>query len=98
VLHEDSIGFDFVFGWSLGVNVQLDVSSKHDVTLTINGQRRTFYFTPYLPGFEFPGVGDIPPQFFPNKLGVYLASFTPEPGFYATLTLTRTTSIGSKVA
>ena len=37
---------DFGYGWTLGVNVQLEISSTSDVTLTLNGQRRTFYFTP----------------------------------------------------
>ena len=43
-----STSSDFGYGWSLGVNVQLDVSPLNDLTLTINGQRHTFYFTPYM--------------------------------------------------
>ena len=78
---------DFGYGWSLGVNVQLDVSPLNDVTLTINGQRHTFYFTPYVPGFAFPGIGTTPPEEVPNILGLYLAGYVPEPGFYGTLTL-----------
>ncbi|HEX4133776.1 MAG TPA: LamG-like jellyroll fold domain-containing protein, partial [Bryobacteraceae bacterium] len=91
-----STSSDFGYGWSLGVDVQLDVSPKHDVTITINGQRRTFYFTPYVPGYQLPGIGNIPPAEIPNLLGVYLASYTPEPGFYGTLTLTGTTITGTQ--
>jgi RHS repeat-associated protein len=72
---------DFGNGWSLGINVQLDVSPQHDVTLTLNGQRRTFYFTPFQPGVYIDGM------FIPNMLGVYFWSYTPEPGMYGTLTL-----------
>jgi hypothetical protein len=72
---------DFGNGWSLGINVQLDVSPQHDVTLTLNGQRRTFYFTPNMPGDWVLG------QFVPNMLGVYAAAFTPEPGMHGTLVL-----------
>ena len=82
-----STSSDFGYGWSLGVNVQLDVSPLNDVTLTINGQRHTFYFTPYVPGFAFPGIGTTPPEEVPNILGLYLAGYVPEPGFYGTLTL-----------
>jgi hypothetical protein len=39
-------GTSFGFGWNLGISLQLDVSPSADVTLTINGRRRTFYFTP----------------------------------------------------
>jgi hypothetical protein len=34
---------DFGYGWSLGNKVQLEIGNTQDVTLTINGQRRTFY-------------------------------------------------------
>ena len=37
---------DFGYGWSLGNKVQLEIGNTQDVTLTINGQRRTSYFTP----------------------------------------------------
>src|ERR1035438_3612302 len=37
---------DFGYGWSLGIKVQLEIGNTQDVTLTLNGQRRTFYFTP----------------------------------------------------
>ena len=39
---------DFGYGWKLGIQVQMDVSPTADVTFTVNGQRRTFYFTPPL--------------------------------------------------
>jgi len=72
-----STSSDFGYGWTLGVNVQLDVAANYDVTLTINGQRRTFYFTPYAPGslaLGFAGIGNP-----------YFASYTPEPGLHGTL-------------
>ena len=37
---------DFGYGWTLGVNIQTDISPTGAVTLTLNGQRKTFYFTP----------------------------------------------------
>ena len=37
---------DFGYGWSLGIKVQLEIGNTQDVTLTLNGQRRTFYFAP----------------------------------------------------
>ena len=70
---------DFGYGWTLGVNVQLDVSADYDVTLTINGQRRTFYFAPYVPGFQLDGSN------FPNLLGAYFPAYSPEPGLHGTL-------------
>jgi RHS repeat-associated protein len=72
---------DFGYGWNLGVNVQLDVSADHDVTLTINGQRRTFYFTPYQPGFQLGNTT------FPNLMGVYYSAYTPEPGMFGSLSV-----------
>jgi RHS repeat-associated protein len=72
---------DFGYGWTLGVNVQLDVAANYDVTLTINGQRRTFYFTPYVPGFYLDGIAQ------PNLLGVNFPAYTPEPGMFGTLSV-----------
>jgi YD repeat-containing protein len=43
-----SSSMDFGYGWKLGIQVQMDVSPTADVTFTVNGQRRTFYFTPPL--------------------------------------------------
>ncbi|QOY86399.1 DUF6531 domain-containing protein [Paludibaculum fermentans] len=38
---------DFGYGWKLGVSaLRFEVGPSSDVTLTINGQRKTFYFTP----------------------------------------------------
>ena len=61
---------DFGYGWSLGINTNLTVDPAGNVTFTLGGQRRTFYLTPQLNGF----------------LSFYTAAFTPEPGFYGTLT------------
>jgi len=57
----------------------LDVSADYDVTLTINGQRRTFYFAPYVPD---------PARWLelPNLLGAYFPAYSPEPGLHGTLT------------
>ncbi len=66
---------DFGNGWSLGVDVQLEVSPQSNVTLTLNQQRKTFYFTP-VPIFGGPFGG----------IGLYKSAFTAEPGFYGTLT------------
>ena len=54
---------DFGHGWSLGVKVQLEIGNTQDVTFTINGQRRTFYFTP-VPGgiLNFLYWGRTPPS------------------------------------
>jgi RHS repeat-associated protein len=75
-----STSSDFGYGWNLGVNVQLDVSADHDVTLTINGQRRTFYFTPTSQSMlgVLVGRGVQTPWF---------AAYTPEPGLHGTLTI-----------
>jgi Domain of unknown function (DUF6531)/DSBA-like thioredoxin domain len=60
---------DFGYGWSLGIKVQLEIANTQDVTLTLNGQRRTFYFTPQSQG----------------ALGfLYLPQYTPEPGLFGT--------------
>ncbi len=61
---------DFGFGWQLGLNaVNMTTSVSADVTLTVGGQRHTFYFTPQA-------------SFIP---GVYSPQFTAEPGFYGSL-------------
>ena len=54
--------------------MDVQTSPTHDVTLTINGQRRTFYFTPASSGFFF--------------LNYYLPRYTAEPGFFGSLTAT----------
>jgi len=77
-----STSSDFGYGWTLGVNVQLEVSPSNDVTLTLNGQRRTFYFTPYVPGYEFSSG-----WFIPNLLTIYFPAYTAEPGMFGTLSV-----------
>jgi RHS repeat-associated protein len=61
---------DFGYGWSLSTNVDLAVDASHNVTFTLGGQRRTFYFTPQ---YQFFFLG-------------YVAGYTPEPGLSGTLT------------
>jgi RHS repeat-associated protein len=63
---------DFGYGWNLGINVNLTVDPKGDVTFTLGGQRKTFYLTLENGGFLFPGY--------------YLPVYTPEPGLNGTLT------------
>jgi RHS repeat-associated protein len=67
---------DFGYGWNLGINTNLTVDSAGNVTFTLGGQRRTFYLTPKMPPCTFAGC------FFPY----YFVAFTPEPGFYGSLT------------
>jgi RHS repeat-associated protein len=64
---------DFGYGWSLATTVDLEVSPTYDVTLTVAGKRRTFYFTP-TQTFPFLFLG--------------IPAYTPEPGFYGKLTTT----------
>jgi RHS repeat-associated protein len=61
---------DFGYGWNLGINVNLSVGPDGSVTFTLGGQRRTFYLTPQPNGF----------------LPYDVAAFTPQPGFFGTLT------------
>ncbi len=68
---------DFGYGWNLGINVNLTVDNKGDVTFTLGGQRRTFYLTPQMLGCS-PLIGCLFPWYSPI--------FTPEPGLYGTLT------------
>ena len=64
---------DFGFGWNLGIKVDLKMSPTNDVTLTISGQRKTFYFTPPTGGvFGF----------------YYLPQYTAELGLFGSLTTT----------
>jgi RHS repeat-associated protein len=62
---------DFGYGWNLGINVNLTVDPKGNVTFTLGGQRKTFYFTPSPVSWVFPFI---------------FVSFTPEPGLHGTLT------------
>ena len=66
-----AISSDFGYGWSLGITTNLTVSPQGDVTFTLGGQRRTFYFQPQPIGFPFDE---------------FQAAFTPEPGLHGTLT------------
>ncbi len=68
---------DFGYGWNLGINVNLTVDNKGNVTFTLGGQRRTFQLTPQIQGCS-PLAGCLFPFFYPV--------FTPEPGLNGTLT------------
>jgi len=64
---------DFGFGWQLDLNaVNLAVSTSADVTLTIGGQRHTFYFTP---------SSTIIPNY-------YVPQYTAEPSFSGSMSTT----------
>jgi RHS repeat-associated protein len=64
---------DFGYGWQLGLNaVNLTIDTVGDVTLTIGGQRRTFYFQP---------SSTIIPNY-------YVPQYTAEPGFYGSMSNT----------
>jgi len=65
---------DFGYGWNLGINVNLTVDPKGNVTFTLGGQRKTFYFTPKL---WFPNQLIYIPWYFPD--------WTPEPGLHGSL-------------
>jgi RHS repeat-associated protein len=67
---------DFGYGWSLGINVNLTVDPAGNVTFTLGGQRKTFYFTPQAPSSTLIGA----------VFNYYLPAYTPEPGLYGTLT------------
>jgi len=64
---------DFGNGWKLGTSIELDVDLLMNVTLTLNGKRQTFYFTPKSAGQAL----------FPWLL---LPAYTPQSGFHGTLT------------
>ena len=64
---------DFGFGWNLGITLQVEISPTADVTLTINGRRRTFFFTP-------PPNGVFTFYFTPQ--------YTAEPGLFGSLITT----------
>jgi RHS repeat-associated protein len=72
---------DFGYGWNLGLNTDLTVDSSYNVTFTLGGQRRTFYFTPQNNSFS-PILGIY--------LGPWFAAYTPEPGLHGTLTAIET--------
>ena len=62
---------DFGYGWRLGLNaLNLKVDGPGNVTLTVGGRRRTFYFAPQ-PNALF--------------VSFYAPVYQPEPGFYGSL-------------
>jgi RHS repeat-associated protein len=74
---------DFGYGWNLGINVNLTSDASNNVTFTLGGQRKTFYFTPgIVPCSQtiFAGAGCV--QIFDETW----ASYTAEPGLGGTLT------------
>jgi YD repeat-containing protein len=77
---EASHSSDFGYGWSLGTRIDLEVNGYSDVTFTLGGRRRTFYFEP----IPLTGMG-IP---------LYRAFYAPEPGLHGTLVATSDTCDG----
>ena len=87
---------DFGYGWNLGINTDLTVDSSYNVTFTLGGHRRTFYFIPQNPyvglsGLQLLGIGlgNLGPALMADALG-WIAAYTPEPGFQGTLTASDT--------
>jgi RHS repeat-associated protein len=64
---------DFGNGWKLGASVELSVDLMMNVTLTVNGKRQTFYFTPQSAGSVLFSWMVLP-------------YYTPQPGLFGTLT------------
>jgi RHS repeat-associated protein len=74
---------DFGYGWNLSINTNLTTDTSNNVTFTIGGQRKTFYFTPgIIPCSQniFAGAGCF--QIFDETW----AGYTAEPGLAGTLT------------
>jgi RHS repeat-associated protein len=63
---------DFGFGWSLSTSVDLQVDAANNVSFTINGQRRTFFFQVQPSSFLFPWL--------------LLPKYIPQPGLHGSLT------------
>jgi RHS repeat-associated protein len=63
---------DFGFGWGLSIGVDLEVDPSYNVTFTLNGQRKTFFFQPQASSFLFPWL--------------LLPTYSPEAGLHGTLT------------
>jgi RHS repeat-associated protein len=63
---------DFGFGWGLSIGVDLEVDPANNVTFTLNGQRKTFFFQPQASSFLFPWL--------------LLPIYSPEAGLHGTLT------------
>jgi RHS repeat-associated protein len=55
---------DFGFGWSLATSVDLQVDAANNVSFTINGHRRTFFFQAQSSSFLFPWL--LLPKYFPQ--------------------------------
>jgi RHS repeat-associated protein len=55
---------DFGFGWTLATGVDLQVDAANNVSFTINGQRRTFFFQAQPSSFLFPWL--LLPRYFPQ--------------------------------
>ena len=74
---------DFGYGWNLGINTNLTIDASNNVTFTLGGQRKTFYFTPGIVQCSqnvFAGAGCF--QIFDETF----AGYTAEPGLAGTLT------------
>jgi RHS repeat-associated protein/uncharacterized repeat protein (TIGR01451 family) len=63
---------DFGFGWGLSIGIDLEVDPSYNVTFTLNGQRKTFFFQPQASSFLFPWL--------------LLPTYSPEAGLHGTLT------------
>ncbi|HEY2170226.1 MAG TPA: RHS repeat-associated core domain-containing protein, partial [Candidatus Angelobacter sp.] len=63
---------DFGFGWSLSTGVDLQVDAANNVSFTLNGQRRTFFFQALPSSFLFPWL--------------LLPKYVPQAGLHGTLT------------
>jgi RHS repeat-associated protein len=55
---------DFGFGWTLATSVDLQVDAANNVSFTINGQRRTFFFQVQPSSFLFPWL--LIPKYVPQ--------------------------------
>jgi RHS repeat-associated protein len=66
---------DFGYGWNLGINTNLTTDASNNVTFTLGGQRKTFYFTP-----------SIAPDYGFTIFDETWAAYTAEPGLAGTLT------------
>jgi RHS repeat-associated protein len=74
---------DFGYGWNLGINTNLTSDASNNVTFTLGGQRKTFYFTPEIISCSqniFAGAGCF--QIFDETW----VGYTAEPGLAGTLT------------
>jgi RHS repeat-associated protein/uncharacterized repeat protein (TIGR01451 family) len=63
---------DFGFGWTLSTSVDLQVDAANNVSFTINGKRRTFFFQVQPSSFLFPWL--------------LIPKYVPQTGLHGTLT------------